>query len=254
MDFFIFSGIQLLECNINNCDLDYCPGNGCIKCVDRYYLSVLYCYQCPTNCLKCDGSSSCIECVPGKHGPTCDQTCPIACPACTGYSACTTRIVGRWDAACNDYCPLGCTDILCGKENGKCSFGCRNGYYQSGVDCVQWQAHCMRCSNNADCNSCEVRYFGTYCQITCPMSCANSVCHKDLGHCIEGCATGFHQEGTECKSCPFKCMSCDDGTSCSLCKSGNWGSYCQYNCPFDCYRCTKDGQCITGMVNKTTLQ
>ena len=231
------------SCNVNNCDLEYCNGDGCIKCKDGYYLSGTSCYRCRSNCVTCTGYYTCTECVKGKYGTTCESSCSSRCPACISSSLCTECIPGRHAATCNSYCPESCIDILCEKDTAKCSLGCRHGYYNSGDDCNECPEHCTRCTDSTLCSDCDTGFYGSYCQTPCPLNCKSQACDKVHGYCTQGCIDRYYQDGNNCHECPYKCMTCTDENTCSECKTGYWGPQCQYDCPITCNKCTQEGQC-----------
>ena len=61
-----------------------------------------------------------------------------------------------------------------------------------------------------------------------------------------GCIDGYYGDGNDCLPCPDQCESCVDKTTCTVCKTGYWGLSCQNDCPLQCSKCTKDGECIFG--------
>ena len=242
---FMFSGGT--ECYINNCKKDYCSDNSCIQCQDGYYLSGTYCYQCKQYCTKCSSSSSCSECVQGRYGYQCDSACSSVCLGCTSSSDCTACIAGRYGSACQSYCPLGCNNILCDKNTGKCTEGCRPGFYALGADCNKCPEACARCFNGSVCSLCRSGYYGTNCHRTCPPGCKDSTCHKETGHCTAAdCIRGFYYNQETCIKCPEKCASCVGVNNCTQCNNGYWGTECKNYCPETCIRCTILGQCIDG--------
>lgn len=235
-------------CYVDNCDLSYCSGDGCIKCKDGYYLSGTSCYQCQSTCTKCLSYSTCTECAKGWHGPTCSSQCKSECLECSSFSQCKECIPGRYGSYCQNYCPLACIDIVCEIDSGNCLLGCRHGYYLSGETCAECPENCVRCFNTSHCSECAVGYFGTYCQSSCSQGCKNNLCAKDTGTCIDGCEPGYFNDGELCLRCPYRCASCNDENTCINCKSGYWGLQCQNDCPTECLSCDTEGRCIEGKV------
>ena len=217
-----------------------------MKCEDGYYITDTSCSDCPSYCTKCSGPYDCTECVHGRYGTTCENTCRITCIGCSDFSECIGCIPGRYGSYCQFYCPLGCIDILCSKDTGRCIKGCRHGYYQNAEDCVHCPEHCERCSDDSHCTACASGYYGSYCEKTCPVSCINQLCHKELGYCTDGCTEGYYSDAASCYVCPIRCRNCVDGQTCTECKTGYWGAVCQFDCPVKCTKCTKDGECIHG--------
>ena len=224
-------------CRINNCDRDYCIENSCIKCEEGYYLLGTHCYDCPSRCTKCSDPTTCTECVRGRYGLECEYTCNTACTDCISSSQCTECIPGRHGTFCQFYCPLGCIDILCEKVSGKCTKGCRHGYYSSEDDCIKCPEHCAKCIDSVHCTGCASGYYGSICQQTCESRCLNQVCDKDFGNCTEGCEEGYYQSENNCFSCPDWCERCLDPNTCTKCKTGRWGPQCQHDCQGPCKGC-----------------
>ena len=237
---------MILTCDIDHCNLDYCSGEGCLLCANGYYLSGTTCSQCQPSCTKCVNNTICIECIPGRHGTACENECRRECAACGSVSQCTKCIPGRHGSSCHLYCPLSCLDILCDKDSGKCTSGCRHGYYRIGGDCQPCPEHCNRCTDNSECTSCNDGYYGTLCQSNCPHNCKNQKCDKLLGHCMDGCTGGYFLDGLTCSRCPQSCSTCVDLKTCTTCKTGYWGQQCEHECPFDCDVCNELGHCIDG--------
>ena len=248
MTWLIHYSISDPDCIIEGCARGYCSEDSCIKCEDGYYLENSFCYPCPNHCTKCATPSECKQCALGLYGPLCESFCPSTCYSCKNSTECTECIPGRYGSYCQSYCPFGCLDLLCSKDRGKCMEGCRHGYFKRGDECNHCQDHCVRCTNESYCTACSSGYYGSYCQYSCPASCFNQLCDKDLGYCTDGCIIGYYVNGNMCSACPDQCTSCLDGTTCTECKSGYWGPVCQLNCPVTCNRCTKEGQCLFGKL------
>ena len=221
-------------------------GSSCIKCVRAYYLAGTSCTRCPDHCTECDGSSACTGCDIGRYGTLCENVCENTCVDCVSSSQCTKCLPGRYGSYCELNCQLGCIDLLCDKGSGRCTVGCRHGYFLGEEDCTQCPEHCMRCTGSNYCTVCMPGYFGSTCQYLCPAYCQNQICDKDNGYCRDNCIEGYYSGETSCISCPHRCYSCRDGAACIDCKTGYWGTQCQYDCPFTCLRCSRDGKCLSG--------
>ena len=236
-------------CNIGDCDREFCWNNSCIHCDDGYYIDDNSCFECPTNCTRCTGPTDCSSCVQGRFGSQCKAPCRESCVGCSDLSECDSCVPGRWGSYCQFYCPLGCIDIVCEKENGKCTIGCRHGFYKEREVCNICHSHCTRCSSTENCTTCDIGYYGSSCQFDCPSSCRNQMCDKDNGYCLDGCDVGFFQDENNCVACPDRCSSCFDITTCDACKTGYWGNHCEKDCPTTCFMCTQEGKCINGMFS-----
>ena len=211
-------------------------------------MSGTHCLACPPFCKSCEGPSTCTECARGRYGQKCEYTCITVCTDCISASQCTECIPGRYGPFCQNYCSLGCNDILCEKETGKCTKGCRKGYYSSQDDCVQCPEHCAVCTDSAHCTSCSAGYHGQICQNNCPSSCVDYICDKRFGNCTEGCIDGYYPGDNNCFSCPEVCEDCISANTCTECIPGLWGPQCQQKCPAKCSLCTIEGVCIEGSV------
>ena len=176
---------------MSHCDRAYCSGSGCIKCEDGFYLDQTNCYQCPAYCPQCSSSSTCTRCVTGRYGTTCEYTCRSPCTACISSTQCTECIPGHHGSACEKYCPLGCENILCDKDSGICTEGCRRGYYTNEENCTECPNQCSKCDNSSYCTDCNAGRYGFTCQRYCPAGCKDQLCHLVSGHCTEGCSDGY---------------------------------------------------------------
>lgn len=78
-------------------------------------------------------------------------------------------------------------------------------------------------------------FYGTYCNITCPINCRDNTCHSGNGNC-DNCKTGRY--GSRCDNyCPNHCNgnTCHKGDgTCSTCEPGFYGSKCGVTCPTNC--------------------
>ena len=180
------------NCYIDHCDGEYCYGSGCTRCKDGYYLYETSCNQCPHDCETCSSVSMCNKCKKGKYGTTCEYTCENTCVDCVSATECTDCMRGRYGSMCQLYCPLGCQDIICDKTSGKCTEGCRNGYYLSGENCVQCPVECITCSNDSHCTECSSGFYGSVCERFCHKGCLDHMCHIDTGNCSLGCSVDYH--------------------------------------------------------------
>ena len=183
---------------IANCNKDYCLANGCTKCESKYYLYGTGCFQCPPECQECSSTSVCTLCNQGKYGTTCEFTCESACIECTSSDQCTECIPGRHGSMCHLYCPLGCKDIKCEQATGRCTEGCRTGYYESDGFCIKCRDQCTICTNNSYCIACNPGVYGSTCELACHGGCMDGLCHKETGNCTHGCAADYHYHHGYC--------------------------------------------------------
>ena len=105
----------------------------------------------------------------------------------------------------------------------------------------------MKCLNSTYCRECVPGYYGDNCQLLCPESCQDKLCHQELGTCTRGCLEGYYIDESSCFACPQRCTGCLNPSTCSACKTGYWGADCQDDCPATCHKCTQNGQCLDGM-------
>eukprot|EP00105_Crassostrea_gigas_P016373 XP_011433735.1 PREDICTED: multiple epidermal growth factor-like domains protein 10 [Crassostrea gigas] len=193
------------------------------------------CYQrCPQNCQEghCHiVEGTCLGCVPGYKGPTCDEQCKDHT-----YGLDCKRICGN--------CRIG---DQCHHVNGSCPNGCDRG--SIGIYCA---------------TACPVGSFGYDCQERCSIHCAvPDRCDRVTGECQDGCLAGW--KGVTCDkqcdggkygpNCTLTCGHCFRGSQCHFedgacpgeCDSGYEGSRCTKACRNNTYgpACTMAcGNCL----------
>uniref|UniRef100_A0A8W8P2M7 Scavenger receptor class F member 2 n=1 Tax=Magallana gigas TaxID=29159 RepID=A0A8W8P2M7_MAGGI len=137
------------------------PYNGCP--IPGYYGEDCS-LPCPQNCQEShchivDGS--CLGCVPGYKGPTCNEKC----------------LDQTYGLECQRNCGNCKNKEPCHHVNGNCLNGCASGFYGDTCNLV--------CKNNT---------FGSKCSFTCG-NCLypyGEQCHHETGQCQHGCDVGFH--------------------------------------------------------------
>ena len=128
----------------------------------------------------------------------CEFTCENTCTDCISASECNECIPGRHGDVCQSFCPLGCKDIACDKISGKCTKGCRPGYYLDQYDCTECPDQCTKCLNSSYCSQCKPGHYGLMCEKPCPEGCKENICEMDTGNCSVGCADGYHYRHGYC--------------------------------------------------------
>ncbi|XP_065924911.1 receptor-type tyrosine-protein phosphatase alpha-like [Magallana gigas] len=200
---------------------------------------------CPQNCQEnhckiVDGT--CLGCVDGYTGPTCNEVC-------ADY---------KYGLGCNSTCGKCLNAVKCNHVNGSCSNGCDAGVYGDKCDQVcpsGWYGpncankcgtNCNSCNRfNGDCefdckpgwegkqceNACSGNMYGANCTLKCGMCLDNEQCQHVNGTCMKGCDKGFH--GSRCIE---------------ECTNGSYGYNCQDNCSTHCQESgicdRKTGNCL----------
>nr|XP_034322571.1 multiple epidermal growth factor-like domains protein 10 [Crassostrea gigas] len=123
---------------------------------------------CPQNCQEghCHiVGGTCLGCVPGYIGPTCDKKCSGS----------------KFGLDCNESCGHCLEREQCHNVNGASPSGCDSGY--QGIDCKQV------CINNT---------YGPKCSLECGncLYLYEEQCHHVTGQCPRGCDIGF--QGDRC--------------------------------------------------------
>ena len=221
------------------CELKCSPGcqdekcgksDGLCRCKARHHLTQsFYCIPCPKNCLEsCTGTLKCDRCKPGYFGDRCQNTCsphcneecnrnngtcqckvgyagtpcqecPVNCESgCDSSFRCQSCKPGFYGDSCNTTCPAGCKNGDCKKEGG-CS-PCKEGY--AGPWCEPCPENCFDgCDENVICRSCKEKFYGDFCNKSCPLNCLFS-CSKDQGLCHH-CVAGYKGEKCQESKCKY---------------------------------------------------
>lgn len=207
------------NCNAvcGNCKGDKCNQDtgACASGCDDGYYSLTCTTPCRySGCQACDNLGECVSCKQGKYGALCSVNCSDKClPRATD---------GR---------------VYCTRDDGVCSEGqCVPGYFRS--TCTeQCNGNCgMNSQATRTCNidtgrctdECELTWFGSSCNIACPVNCAHQNCNR-TGDCRQGCKAGYW--GSKCElTCA---VTCNDGTcdqtlgSCLECSKPNPTQLCR---------------------------
>ncbi|XP_048255595.1 cell death abnormality protein 1-like [Haliotis rufescens] len=270
-----------------NCKKKNCTSSGVCQagCIAGFYGNTCT-ESCSEFCDKkrCNQTGYCNNCVSGRHGEDCTSICSTNCEGpCyrnTGKCKdCSVEWYGRFctkscdnclngcerKGKCKDGCKLGwyggkcttpcsnCFNGSCEQSSGHCERGCSPGYH--GVKCDQLCGqHCKDsvCDQTSGlCIECKDTWYGANCTKECSSSCSNSHCVTDSTgspECTHGCVDG--KKGSYCqKQCPDQCYNCTDG-NCMVCKDGFHGDDCRETCPANCeHGCQKDtGLCTSCKV------
>ncbi|KAL4216293.1 hypothetical protein ACF0H5_024018 [Mactra antiquata] len=243
-----------------SCHRDYNQHEICYLCADGYYngTGVTNCSTpCPTNCAQnqCDkktgyclhgcksnfwSGDKCNVCADTWYGNNCEIPCPTECKnsKCDSNGGCTDGCTddnftgsqcdqcktGKYGNNCDKSCPVNCQSDLCAKNGGDCTNGCKGNFVGD------------------RCNECVNGMFGDTCDNTCSIGCQNSTCDRNTAICSHGCKERY--SGDKCCASTQGCDKCDSITTCSKCKSGNYGKACGKTCPVNC-----SGACDKGTGN-----
>ncbi|XP_069126485.1 platelet endothelial aggregation receptor 1-like [Argopecten irradians] len=239
-------------CYGGNCN----PKTGsCLWCIDGKYGDTCD-VDCSVNCRDrlCDGNTGyCGGCVDGKYGDTCDVDCSVNCKdrMCdenTGH--CAGCVDGKYGDTCDVDCSVNCKDRMCDANTGHCA-ECLSGKFGNtcNQDCSINCKDTLCVMDGGDCIECVAGKFGNTCEQSCFVNCKDRLCVKDTGNCT-GCKIGKY--GEKCSmTCPVTCKDfvCDQQTGqCLECYPGKYGVVCGADCPSVCTSnmCEKnDGHCIT---------
>ncbi|WAR16058.1 PTPRF-like protein, partial [Mya arenaria] len=279
----------------DNCVPSTCVGDsGNCVCKQRYFGAACR-SKCGNYCADCTNVTSCSLCETGKFGDTCQSFCQCdgnaECDIVTGEclpcgtdclscnnNVCTSCVTGKYGSRCEHTCSSTCYDV-CNIE-GNCQ-SCKSGHHGHRCEfecncefgCDQLQGQCLNeacprnCNGSCDvssqtCNSCNLGYHGTYCNLTCPGKCADSRCYTN-GSCLS-CEAGYYGNSCnmECKQscksntcrrndglcevCPANCVSCESKSTCTHCRESKYGQICHLSCNDECtYKmCNIKGVCF----------
>ncbi|XP_052762357.1 multiple epidermal growth factor-like domains protein 10 [Mya arenaria] len=268
-----------MNCHYQNCHCtefnicDSCKtgfaGEFCMKCVAGKYGENCT-ISCPNLCKggNCTSGGVCIECNTGYYGEQCNDMCSMGCSGgvCDkdGTCACTDNFTGtkcnkcvedKYGDNCQHECSVGCFTLSCGKEDGSCYGGCKDGFYgmYCSQNCSDIDNECLKCNQlNGICSICNTGFYRNESGdcTTCNSNCNNGLCNHETGKCISGCAEGFW--GDKCDvNCSSYCGTCQQGSGdCDSCKDPTvHGLYCNESCNSSCYenKCDQgNGHCSNG--------
>ncbi|WAR16067.1 TENX-like protein [Mya arenaria] len=176
--------------------------------------------SCFANCALCENSTVCTSCESGyflwsAYECTACKYVGTNCVTCSNYTLCNECRPGFWGTTCQTFCSKGCNTEFCNSFDGTCT--CTQGFY------------------------------GPTCQYMCSDNCLTNTCGVN-GECE--CKDGYY--GNQCNGmCYSGCEKCSNGSSCSMCPSGKYGTNCGVSC--ECNgRCDfLTGECIHVTCPKT---
>jgi hypothetical protein len=180
------------------------------------------------NCLTCDRSFICSECIDRtSFGNTCEESCDN-CPGNPGYC--------YIDGTCEDLTNVCDNDTLTGDN---CSVPCSDKY-----------PNCLRCDRENKCHECVNKtIWGEYCEVTCE-NCPGGLCYNN-GSCVDQISdcenTSFTGEfcDTPCSNKFNNCELCHRDNTCFECSNKSfYGDECVnecFNCPGFCFN---NGSCV----------
>lgn len=252
-----------LECNCrskscvieNNQTKCWCSRKRDCNCPMQMYFNSVQCVTCNTDCLSCEKSSICSDCIAENAEPNSREGCTCKdgffnSSSLNHKSACLKCKDECKTCKFADSCEL-CKDLNAEFIQEGCK--CKAGFFadKSGV-CEPCDAECGLCEKGGEC-----------------LTCKDSNALAKNGRCI--CSdryyniTDINSEGT-CLFCNLDCVSCDLLGECTACtsknsvKSGNKGCQCEegfYNisslyttnsclkCSNNCKSCSQELSCDT---------
>jgi hypothetical protein len=224
------------------------------------------CEKCITDCLYCEGSSTCKECNQGKF-ITDDLRCSDQCPEKTISIDGLCKKCATVDSncfKCSEADLSRCT--MCGNRmillDNKCLPQCPEGYYEDQNECKKCITGCEKCSNGKTCEQCLPSWvqFENSCHRQCPTSyyednglcvkciegcssCTSTTCdicqkepkfYKQGGKCVPLCDIGFYPKNSDdCEKCDGFCIQCNGASDCIICEPSFFvfNGRCVQQCP-----------------------
>ena len=202
-----FSSVSSADCNVPNCLL--CQSNNsnvCQLCDPGFYLNSNNgtCGACPTLCASCSAANTCDVCPTGcKYYGTTNQCCDpvINCQA----SHCAICAYNDMDQCAN----------------------CNISYFLNGTTgrCQSCPTFCQKCQSETSCDVCQdgLSFYSKLNRCGDPQKDCKV---ENCGYCYDlnfsmcaTCKPGYYVNNHygNCSSCPEKCLSCANSTSCMLC-------------------------------------
>ncbi|KAL4456738.1 hypothetical protein ABPG73_014764 [Tetrahymena malaccensis] len=229
---------QCLTCN---------NSTSCIQCIQGYYKNLDFCYSCDDQCLSClDSGSSCIKCKqPGYFiSPAQNNKCVDQCDTTQAQFIDTiTNAQQKYCRQCKSLCQT-CNDSL------SC-LTCIQGYYLNGNQCQKCDTSCLTCSgpSQSDCIICQQQNYYISTKL-------NNICVSDCDLSQSQYIDNTNLQQKYCRQCDNSCQTCINlkqctsclegyqlnGNLCSICKQGQYrnGQTCQL-CDSSCLACTGPG-------------
>jgi proprotein convertase subtilisin/kexin type 5 len=195
-----------------NCVPDPClyynssAGGGCLSCVSPYVVVT-----------NASGYSSCaLNCPSGTvmSSGSC-LPCPTNCLSCLSQTSCQI---------CNNYTFL---------YQGTCRYLCPVGTFPVQSSCQACNIpFCLQCSSSSNCSACDF----------------SSGASLSNGSCVVNCPVGTYPDShvNQCLNCSQGCLSCTNGSACTVCIAGYnlIGGQCSMSCPNGTY-ISATGACLS---------
>ena len=179
----------------SNC-LTFNSEQGCIRCLDRFYLDSGECKECDSSCKTCFGEATyCTSCEPNEY--------------INEYNDCESskQLAGT------------CLQLI---PNGQGCAICQDGYYRDGLLCSNCSSECLTCNNGNNCLKCNDQHFMTFDGKCKPktdiVGCSVEV--DSVNGCTK-CNNGYYLYQKECYSCPSNCIQCSSVDYCTSCIEDN---------------------------------
>ena len=256
-----------IPCNESRDYCDTCTRKGrCTSCKSPNfwgYNCTKFCENCPGH--ECKNNGTCIDqdknCIGNNYtGERCDEECSSINPNCLYCNRskecfeCVNKTL--YGNECNipcDLCPGTCdNDGICYNKNDSCINDSYTGPSCSEL-CSNKHPNCFRCDRNNTCLECIDRTkFGEKCETQCGECPENGLCNitgicdnqdklcKNNSYTGPSCSVLCSVERDNCKYCDRNntCLECFDRTK--------YGNYCNFkcsNCPGNASTCNITGDC-----------
>ncbi|XP_061182027.1 receptor-type tyrosine-protein phosphatase kappa-like [Saccostrea echinata] len=242
-----------------NCRLEFCDNiEGCQQCLRGFYGPNCN-NSCPDHCRnsECNKTSGfcSVGCEDGFMGSNCEIPCRSNCVTCVSIVLCSSCIDGRYGQQCELSCSETCGGKqTCDKESGRCD-ECMDGKY--GKTCTKLCSNNCKssmCQRDGDCiDGCNEGWLGLNCSMKCTenycLECILSGSTVSCNKCEEGYYLGNQDK---CQICPSNCLSCENKSKCTRCKTKFTGPLCDKDCNRNCidHVCETDGVCTYGCNNR----
>lgn len=168
------------------------------------------CYDCTTNCVKCESENKCSECSDSyfldEESGHC-FSCPFQCTQCTSYQNCTSCISADpvdgvcyyCGYLCNTCTPDGCVECTLDSylEDNKCTY------------CGEGCSECEGPDECLVCNSSHMMINGKCVYIE------NCIVFDEM-ECF-GCELGYYLYDGICLACDSSCKYCNSYDECTEC-------------------------------------
>ncbi|KAL4480119.1 hypothetical protein ABPG74_020635 [Tetrahymena malaccensis] len=173
------------------------------------------CGQCPQNCLVCNASDNCSQCIANQEFNNKLKQCVEKCKNCdqcpqSQYFDDQTQLCQDCDKSCKTckFSSKNCTSCedlqFLNTQDSKCIDSCdQPGYYIVQKNCLPCDSSCKTCSGSSKtCTSCKPDQF----------------LNISSSSCIDYCpVNGFFIDQKSCVPCDASCSTCSGPSQCTTC-------------------------------------